>query len=66
MYVNIELMFVCYRTKGVFTHSDPVTDPVTVKYFNCVNGDGLSDGRIGVEPILPVRRPVTIGTMMNL
>ena len=46
--------------KGLFTHSDPVT--VTVK--------GLAlcqrlTGRMGMEPILPVKQPVTIDTMLN-
>ena len=37
------------RTKGLFTHFDPVSDPdpVTVKFYNCANGDGPSDGQNG-------------------
>ena len=36
-------------SKGLFTHADPVavTDPVAVKFYNCGNGDGPSDGQNG-------------------
>ena len=35
--------------EGLFTHSDPVTVtiPIRIKFYNCANGDVLSDGQNG-------------------
>ena len=35
---------------------------ITIKVYHCVNGDGLSDS---LEPILSIKRSVSIGTMLN-
>ena len=46
------------HSKGLFTHSDLVT----------VKGLALCQwltGRMGMEPILPVKQPVTIDIMLN-
>ena len=42
--------------KGVLTHSALISYAVTVKFHNYANSDGM-------EPIPPIRRPVTINTM---
>ena len=35
------------QLKGLFTRSDAVSDSVTVKFYNCANGDRPSDGQNG-------------------
>ena len=42
-------------SKGLFTHSDPVTIPVKVYIVSTVPGR-----------MLPVKKPVTVGTMIKL
>ena len=55
-------------TEGVFTRTDTVTVPVTVtvKFIIVLMMTARLTGRMGVEPILPVRQTVTIGTIVKL
>ena len=51
--------------KGLFTRTVSVSVPVSVpvKFLHYANGNGPSSCRMGTEPILPVKRPVSIGIM---
>ena len=49
-------------SEALFTHSDTVTvtDPITIKFIIVPMVTSCLTGRMGVEPILPVRWPVTL------
>ena len=52
--------------QALFTHSDPVTDPVTVKFYHCTYGDRPSDRQNGCETHSAGQTARHIGTMMSL
>ena len=44
----------------------PTPSPFPSKAHHCANVTGRLTGRMGSTPILPIRQPVTIGTMIKL
>ena len=56
------------KVKGMFTDSEPVTvtNLVTVMFYHCAYGDGLSDGQNGCGSHSACKMARHIGTMMSL
>ena len=59
-----KVRFTVLNSYGLFTRSDPAT--VSINFCHYVNGDGPSDSENGCGTLLPVRRTITIGTIIKL